>query len=618
MHRSLQNRNLSGLPFTFRKLANEAVQGSVSSLAALCVAAGNMRDEYKIPLLPVFYAVLDVDDLPDPEGIDASTFPFTSLNRIFMAVDALSKINGIERGALEELWPRVWACIQLLQAARQYKSPDGSLELDVTRIVSFRALDMFENKEGSGAMYTNPAVWNVVGQGWKAILRSSDPLCDNTFLKCCRFVTRATYTPEKLGELTDGVGGSAALALLVVQHINFGLQHLQDDTTYLYGGIGFLDRTQGMDPSLHAALLIHDIVPLCTTVVAKVGSSGTDLQGFRRPQMLNYSLCVLFGIITRSTGSIYAWLLQSFKAGLIDALLDVSRHFPDQCVTEPMESFLTDIITAAMVDLACATQAIASLPTIFGSLRNSITGPLLPLWEKFLQLVTQRFGVIQRYDTAESMRACDNDSCCEIGLKSVLRRCSNCQTTYYCSTACQLTDWRLGGHREYCLKLKSSLTADYADVFGSRQLSFMRLLLHDDYLAHHCQVLCRQVAYMKHYGGMRDDFYTLFWYTMGEVIIEVRAIGDCPASGDDDWAVDWAYWARRRAQSGGRMDLHVMVISQLGGTEARMFPKRSCDSRVSEGLKAMAQRPLKPREEELEDIEKGVLELIHQEERCIH
>ncbi|KAJ6518188.1 hypothetical protein C8R47DRAFT_8069 [Mycena vitilis] len=321
--------------------------------------------------------------------------------------------------------------------------------------------------------------------------------------------------------------------------------------------------------------------------------------------MLNHSLCILFGIITKSTGSIYPWFLQSFKAGLIDALLDVSRHFPDGCVTEPMESFLTDIIPAAMVDLACATQAIVSLPTIFGSLRNSITGPLLPPREKFLQLVTQRFGVIQRYDTMGSMRACDNDSCCEIGLKSVLRRCSNCQTTYYCSTACQTTDWRLGGHREYCLKLKASYCAD---VFGSRQLSCTTITLRT---AARCSVLGRQVGYMKHYGGLRDDFYTLFWYTMGEVIIEVRTIGDCPVSGDDDWAVDWAYWARRRAQSGSRMDLHLMVISQLGGTEARMFPKRSRDSRVSEGLMAMAQRPLKSREEEWEDIEKGVLELLH-------
>ncbi|KAJ6518210.1 hypothetical protein C8R47DRAFT_8420 [Mycena vitilis] len=371
-----------------------------------------------------------------------------------------------------------------------------------------------------------------------------------------------------------------------------------------------------MDTSLRAALLLHDLVPLLTTLFAKLGSSTTALSGFPRPVILNHSLYILFGIMTRSTGSIYTWLLQPFKAGLIDALFNISHHFQDQCIVEPMEPFMTKVIPGAMVDLACANEAIEALPVltaVFGGAlgnRNPVKGHLLPMWEKFLEHVTERFGVINRYDTTESMRACDNFSCSEIGLKSVPRRCSDCQTTYYCSPKCQKTDWRVGGHREHCLRLKSSY---YADVFGSRQLSFMRLLLHDDYLVYHCQVFCRQVAYMKHHGGARDDFYTLFWYTEGEVDIEVRTIGDCSES-DDDWDVDWAYGARRRAQSGGRMDLHLIIISQLGGTEARMFPKRSRDSRVSEGLKDLAQRPYKTREEELEDIENRVLELIHQEE----
>ncbi|KAF7368349.1 hypothetical protein MVEN_00156500 [Mycena venus] len=208
-----------------------------------------------------------------------------------------------------------------------------------------------------------------------------------------------------------------------------------------------------------------------------------------------------------------------------------------------------------------------------------------------------------------------------------MSRRSACQTMYYCSAACQLVDWRAGGHKTKCASLRTSCEqsffssypilmkiADHADPFSSRKLSFMRFILHDDYLAHRCEVFCRQIGFMKQNPG--GDFYTLFWYTEGKVDIDVHAIGEYPET--YDWGVDWEYYRRRKAQSKGRMDLHLMVISQLGGTEARMFPKRSRDDSVAIGQREIAERPYRVAEDEAEEIERLVLALRDKDEGCIH
>ena len=115
---------------------------------------------------------------------------------------------------------------------------------------------------------------------------------------------------------------------------------------------------------------------------------------------------------------------------------------------------------------------------------------------------------------------------------------------------------------------------------------------------------------MRHNPG--KEFCTVLWYTEFKVEIDVQNVGEYPSN--YDWGIDWGYYASRKQQSEGRMDLHLMVTSRPGGTEALMFPKRLRDNRVAMGQMEMVERP-----PEIADGELKLLSgLSEKDEGCIH
>ena len=119
---------------------------------------------------------------------------------------------------------------------------------------------------------------------------------------------------------------------------------------------------------------------------------------------------------------------------------------------------------------------------------------------------------------------------------------------------------------------------DYADPFNSRQLSFMRALLHDGYLAHRSEVHCRQIGYMKRHPGV--DFYTLFWYTEGKVDLDVHAIREY--SGTYDWGrlglLCTPQAAKRRA-NGSAFDSNLAAGRDRSTDVSQVFARRQGDHR---------------------------------------
>jgi hypothetical protein len=84
-----------------------------------------------------------------------------------------------------------------------------------------------------------------------------------------------------------------------------------------------------------------------------------------------------------------------------------------------------------------------------------------------------------------------------MGLKTEFRRCSGCKVFRYCSKVCQGVDWREGGHRSTCgvhreqykgwfsfrvLGTEFTRTADLEERVMSRERTFLRFLIHHDYL----------------------------------------------------------------------------------------------------------------------------------------
>ncbi|KAJ7648749.1 hypothetical protein DFH06DRAFT_1209503, partial [Mycena polygramma] len=77
-------------------------------------------------------------------------------------------------------------------------------------------------------------------------------------------------------------------------------------------------------------------------------------------------------------------------------------------------------------------------------------------------------------------RMCDSIKCNQIKEKTSLRRCARCINMYYCSPECQRQDWVSGQHGRVCRTLANK---DGADI-STREKSFLRFLLHTDYILH--------------------------------------------------------------------------------------------------------------------------------------
>ncbi|KAJ7083923.1 hypothetical protein C8R43DRAFT_1115460 [Mycena crocata] len=614
MHQSLQIRNLSRVHWALRKTATEAADGSLKSLTALCVAMLKMTSEEALLFLPVFYANLDPHDFPSSDELAAGAFPSSALNRIFVAVEAMRMFRGIHPAALQDLWPRLWACIELLEAAQHHK-PDV-LGFEKTRVAFFHSIEIFQGTDGGGPFVETAGVWVLVGHVWQALLKRENALSDNVFHKLCRFVLRATITRQQLEELLESAGGPINLASLVVQHINLSLGDLED-STYVYAAISLLTSTENLVESFSSALLEGGIVPVLTAVVSTAGRSVDAMAGIQRPILLNHTINLLLSILTGSTEALHHGATQSFKAGILQSLMDISRRFPEAAVIEPVKRWLVKFLPATLVDYTLVVETIEALVGLIAGVNSVelVDSDLRPLWQAFISLATERFAVLAGQGHVakddQAIRACDNLACTVMRAKSLLRKCANCQSSVYCSRQCQSSDWR-AGHRQACPSMRSQHNSE---PFTSRQLSYMRALLHNDYRRQRCEVLCRQLGFIQARPGV--EFYTVFWYTEGKVDIDICALGEYPEG--HDWGVDWGYWAQRKAQSHGRMDLHFMVLSQQRGTGVRIFPKRGKDARLSDALKRLAKIPRPPVGEDLEEFyEPLILALVGYDEGCIH
>ncbi|KAJ7463268.1 hypothetical protein FB451DRAFT_1266006 [Mycena latifolia] len=234
--------------------------------------------------------------------------------------------------------------------------------------------------------------------------------------------------------------------------------------------------------------------------------------------------------------------------------------------------------------------------------------------QPFEDLASSRLPVLMGYDADhQHMLACDNRRCGNIDAKSPFRRWSGCQSLYYCSAPCQRMDWREGTHRAACDQFRSirhrSADPSAAASCPSCAPCFTRTTSRTGtrFFASNSRTSC---------AGRRPTS-TRSSGTDGKVDIDVHTIGEYPAT--YDWSVDWVYCARRKSESGGQMELHLMVTAQEDATAAAIFPLRRRDSRVSEGLKRMALMPQTAVQEELSAIyEPLLLSLIAEDDGSIH
>lgn len=121
-------------------------------------------------------------------------------------------------------------------------------------------------------------------------------------------------------------------------------------------------------------------------------------------------------------------------------------------------------------------------------------------------------------------------------------------------------------------------------TLGVRDRAFLRALVHYDYSSNPAQHV--YLPQLKFINKHRDTpFFTLFDYMLVYVEIAVKAVAD---AGDLRLGAEWLDDVARAAMSAGRMQLHVMRVTERNGAMHWVVPVRTETSTICDGIKQMA------------------------------
>ncbi|KAJ7248812.1 hypothetical protein C8J57DRAFT_1522274 [Mycena rebaudengoi] len=172
---------------------------------------------------------------------------------------------------------------------------------------------------------------------------------------------------------------------------------------------------------------------------------------------------------------------------------------------------------------------------------------------------------------------CDNLECDTTGLKTDFRRCSECMTRYYCSSACQKQDWEAGKHRTACRELQRK----GGEELSSKDKAFLRYLLHHDYMQNKQKILALRAEFLM---GTREPFYTTFDYSEGPLKIEVCSVAEKGRTLSVGDQTEWFHQASLASRSNGKIQFDVAIVPRGMCSHIWVFPLRSNSSRLHDGL----------------------------------
>jgi len=229
-------------------------------------------------------------------------------------------------------------------------------------------------------------------------------------------------------------------------------------------------------------------------------------------------------------------------------------------------------------------------------------------WDSFHDLAEKR---VQLLDGLQSSRACDNLECGKIQDRSRYRRCSGCKTHYYCSSDCQIADWKHGGHRNHCgSPALLSLGETSSCRLGFRERNFLRAVVQEDYADGIHSICETQVIFMANHPA--DRFFTLFDYTHNLVRISVDSVVNSLTSDDLKKAgSEWTDILSRANRSVGRVQLHVIRVSEGSDTRVLVIPLRTNSPQIHDALRRLARSiPAGSKEEDISDEVERILEHV--------
>ncbi|KAK6984819.1 MYND-type domain-containing protein [Favolaschia claudopus] len=608
MHPALHIDNIKRLPASKRSLCNAAVSGTrtLENLKLVRTTVLTSTPAERLLILPVLYFNLNPTEIPDFDVFDSESqsqatllAAHYSIGRAVYSIEALYTLE-LPEGIGVDLWPRVWPWLRFLYF-HQHRNPNHDSMAEQSFFLDFLLFvgKLADETASSDLIVSTPWFWFMLGRTWHHVPAVSDLQKRMlAFNELRHFLLDKKLTdPANMEELVDGAGGTLYdIAYLVVIYINAVI--LDEDSVMDVNHIQFLQSVLTfvgiIDPTLDdprdapatlgrfgEALLSNDILAALTHALLSLIKTSTPSTASALRACFN--LLTTFFIST--SGS--ARLAETVKGGFFAALIHCARSRFARDLQMHLKLYLDGILSAAAIDhrLLSAIESLwCNIDTLTDSPAFKPSGVIHESWMAFRSLIDERLGVFREFkETASSMRACDNLDCFTMDAKEEFRRCSGCQSFYYCSSECQVVDWRNGGHREACNSYGTLLLGEKnKDDFNARQRSFLRSLVHHHYQQHRFVLHFKQTLFMATYPG--QAFVTIYDYSEGAVNVDIKSARRMEIL----FGSEWDDIVARAATSRGRIGVDVVIIGAPTGSRCLVVPLRSSASVVRERITELA------------------------------
>ncbi|KAG6820054.1 hypothetical protein H0H93_005986 [Arthromyces matolae] len=485
-----------------KELVKRASSGSLEGLQVLVAWMElNKHTARQDRLVPILYRHLQNDP---PES-------FETQSDLSKAKFALASLEGVSQSFLwqlspndiqtclsmqffERFWSSIWKWINVLYRRIYSKGLFSDLESpllygteDYRFVMVVRSLlTIMDASRRWTELLQTPGVILLLADVWFRLSETHREAIHvpNTWMSITVSFTRVLENEELSETVVDGFEGDVSrLALLMMRNFRALFNNLKQNDDYLRVVMpltSFISTTTIYIPKLSTALLSHhSMIEFMRALAYYVDKplSKAEIQDFL--QSYTKRSCIWSTLMyVRTTAKItdgYTWLAQAVRSQLIPSMLKAAASFTDgasqfKTGRDPALLKVTNIVSPhALEEELISTIQILSMFLVYRSytkeVERAMSDPLIPLlessiprtspfweaWSRFKIRVQDRIIIKQSFDSSGKYHVqCSAPGCSKQETNVYFKLCSACQTTAYCSKACQANDWRAGIHKQRC------------------------------------------------------------------------------------------------------------------------------------------------------------------------
>ncbi|KAJ7183464.1 hypothetical protein C8R46DRAFT_1344292 [Mycena filopes] len=593
-HSSLRLEVFSRLPLHLRKITKDAadIHGDIENLWDIYDRASN---DPIVEFLPAFYGSLDTSPIPEliarlgSSSSSSADYQFFD-DKVSRACLALQSILALDTKAMvptpaaPDLWPRIWPWVEFIDT---YRDPLPKIQMLENQVVYYNAvlniILLLRRHEATAAVIdATPGIRVILVRIWALYVQDPEIAGKNKFGNLCGYIHSSLKLHEdpNFAEAIEGAGGSRAeLATIVLKHIKHVVAFPSANNTIfcLRPVVALLRHKCRADTLFDQTLIDQGVVEILTSVVCLL----TGPAFVNDMDLFDTCFATIFRYVMTPFG--HNLVTQALRAGILPAFLERARRPCTPQMQHVLDSTLT-IFVASVVYLSVLSQMHASITALpFAVNHNSFKGfGLSTRWKTFWTVLQQRFGLMRTYLARQTVsKACDNVACGVILPREQFKRCAECLTTIYCSPSCQAIDWR-HDHRDSCQSILRMRLGEPEGV-TSRDRSFLRALIHADYLEMKRTILIQEVHHLRaHVPGTSAPAvlpFVVFDYSRPKVACAVE-VGALPTLAANAWA--------HVNGTGRQIRAHAMQVTDGGSTHQWVFPLRAAGPEVGLAVEQLA------------------------------